>query len=104
MYATVGTTVPDGGTWAFEPKYDGIRVLAFANARRSALVTRNGKDKAQQFPEIIRALTTLAAARGHPLVLDGEIVALDGKGEPTGFQQLQGRIHLQEASGGRQGR
>ena len=27
-------------------------------------------------------------------MLDGEIVALDAKGEPAGFQQLQGRIHL----------
>ena len=26
-------------------------------------------------------------------MLDGEIVALDAKGEPAGFQQLQGRIH-----------
>ena len=31
-----------------------------------------------------------------PLVIDGEIVALDGKGNPSGFQQLQGRIHLTE--------
>ena len=27
-------------------------------------------------------------------MLDGEIVALDADGQPTGFQQLQGRIHL----------
>jgi hypothetical protein len=33
-----------------------------------------------------------------PLVLDGEIVALDDKGEPAGFQQLQGRIHLHAPS------
>src|SRR4029079_12474098 len=31
-------------------------------------------------------------------VLDGEIVALNDKGEPAGFQQLQGRIHLHDAS------
>ena len=30
-------------------------------------------------------------------MLDGEIVALDARGEPTGFQQLQGRIHLTSA-------
>ena len=90
MYASIGTDVPEGPGWTFEPKYDGIRVLAFANARRASLVTRNGKDKAQQFPEIIRALTTLAAARGHPLVLDGEIVALERpNGRPARFQQLQ---------------
>ncbi|HET7459374.1 MAG TPA: DNA ligase D [Gemmatimonadaceae bacterium] len=99
MYATVGTTVPDGGTWAFEPKYDGIRVLAFATARRSALVTRNGKDKALQFPEIVRALSALATSRGHPVVLDGEIVALDGpNGRPARFQQLQSRMHVKDTA------
>ena len=29
-----------------------------------------------------------------PVVLDGEIVALDPKGRPAGFQRLQGRMHL----------
>ena len=31
-----------------------------------------------------------------PLLLDGEIVALDDEGRPAGFQRLQGRIHLTE--------
>ena len=48
----------------------------------------------RQFPEIAAALANWARTRTQPLVLDGEIVALDAKGEPTGFQQLQGRIHL----------
>ena len=33
-----------------------------------------------------------------PVVLDGEIVALDDKGEPAGFQRLQNRIHLTESN------
>ena len=33
-----------------------------------------------------------------PVVLDGEIVALDEKGEPAGFQRLQNRIHLTESN------
>src|SRR5919112_5288573 len=99
MYATVGTSVPDGnGVWAFEPKYDGIRVLAFATARAASLVTRNGKDKAQQFPEVVRALAALASRRGRPLVLDGEIVALAHPGgAPARFQQLQSRMHVKDA-------
>ena len=32
-----------------------------------------------------------------PLVLDGEIVALDERGRPAGFQRLQGRMHLSGA-------
>ena len=33
----------------------------------------------------------------EPLVVDGEIVALDANGRPVGFQRLQGRIHLSDA-------
>jgi bifunctional non-homologous end joining protein LigD len=52
MYASVGSEIPGGG-WTFEPKYDGIRVLAFATSSEVKLMTRNGKDKAAQFPEIV---------------------------------------------------
>src|SRR5439155_9663885 len=38
----------------------------------------------------VAALEKWARARTAPLVLDGEIVALDDKGQPAGFQQLQG--------------
>ena len=67
-----------------------------ARARRVRLWSRLGNEKTQQFPEIADALGAVGAqrARKAPLVLDGEIVALDAKGEPTGFQHLQGRIHL----------
>src|SRR4029077_19348356 len=59
---------------------------------------RLGNEKTRQFPEIAAALGQWARKRAEPLVLDGEIVALDAKGEPTGFQQLQGRIHLLDAA------
>ena len=36
----------------------------------------------------------MGKAADVPLVLDGELVALDKNGAPTGFQKLQGRIHL----------
>ena len=58
------------------------------------LWSRLGNDKASQFPEIAAALHRWAAKRTAPVVLDGEIVALDANGQPAGFQQLQGRIHL----------
>ncbi|MDQ3950069.1 MAG: non-homologous end-joining DNA ligase [Gemmatimonadota bacterium] len=114
MYATIGTEMPHGDDWTFEPKYDGIRVLAFARpvdddeietdeATRSRLrrrtrgvhlMTRNGRDKAAQFPEIVGALRSLAQRVGRPLILDGEIVALE-RDRPGRFQTLQSRMHLQ---------
>jgi bifunctional non-homologous end joining protein LigD len=95
MLATVGERLPTASGWTFEPKYDGIRVIAYATPTSVALMTRNGKDKAAQFPEVSDALRALAKRRRGPLVLDGEIVALI-KGAPGRFQALQDRIHLQD--------
>jgi bifunctional non-homologous end joining protein LigD len=94
MYASVGSETPGEG-WTFEPKYDGIRVLAYATATDVKLMTRNGKDKAPQFPEIVTSLKKLAAQTRRSLVLDGEIVALID-GEPARFQELQSRMHVKE--------
>src|SRR5215469_12639329 len=93
MLATIGTSMPDGGGWTFEPKYDGIRVIAYGTPKQVALVSRNGIDKARQFPAIAEAVRNLAAKSRTPFVLDGEIVALvDDK--PGRFQGLQNRMHL----------
>src|SRR5262249_51223968 len=95
--------------FAYEPKYDGIRTLAVVRAGSSAdsveLWSRLGNDKTGQFPEIARALTVFARRLKADVVLDGEIVALDQHGEPAGFQNLQGRIHLtsERDIGGREG-
>jgi len=95
MYASIGTEIPGEG-WTFEPKYDGIRVLAYATPVDVKLITRNGKDKAAQFPEIVAALKKLASQTKRSLVLDGEIVALID-GEPARFQELQSRMHVKES-------
>jgi DNA ligase D len=94
MYASIGTEIPGKG-WTFEPKYDGIRVLAYVSSTDVKLITRNGKDKAAQFPEIVDALKRLASQTRCSFVLDGEIVALV-HGEPARFQELQSRMHLKE--------
>lgn len=96
MYATIGTGIP-AGDWTFEPKYDGIRILAFTTPDEVRLITRNGKDKAAQFPEIVKALEAIARKTKHSLVLDGEIVALVD-GAPARFQELQGRMHVKETA------
>src|SRR5690349_22396317 len=80
--------------WTIEPKWDGVRVVAEVSARGARLWTRNGNDKAPQFPEIIDALIALAAGHG-PFVLDGEIIALDARGRAQRFQALQGRVHAE---------
>src|SRR5260221_1063635 len=81
--------------FVYEPKYDGIRAIVEIANGRARLWSRLGNDKTRQFPEIAGALEHWGASRKDGLVLDGEIVALDARGEPAGFQQLQGRMHLE---------
>ena len=95
MYCSIGSEIPGKG-WTFEPKYDGVRVLAYATTTDVKLMTRNGKDKAEQFPELVAALKKLATQTKRSLVLDGEIVALID-GDPARFQELQGRMHVKES-------
>src|SRR5215204_6004684 len=79
----------------YEPKYDGIRALVeIAPGKRARIWSRNGNEKTSQFPSVAKALDAVAARVTGPLVLDGEIVALDERGRPAGFQRLQGRMHL----------
>jgi bifunctional non-homologous end joining protein LigD len=93
MLASVGDDLPRGEGWVFEPKYDGVRVLAYAEADGVALISRNGIDKAQSFPEIVEALTALRKRVKRPFVVDGEIVIMRGD-NPTRFQDLQSRMHV----------
>src|SRR5437899_4537910 len=95
MLASLADAPLDDPHLVYEPKYDGIRAIAEAGGR-VRLWSRLGNEKTRQFPEIVAALQKWAARLKEPVVLDGEIVALDDKGEPTGFQHLQGRIHLSD--------
>lgn len=76
--------LPDGDGWAFEPKYDGFRAIAFVDGDEVYLQSRAGKPLLRYFPE-------LAFPRGR-YVMDGEIVVA-AEGEAEDFGALQQRIH-----------
>src|SRR5437879_2755882 len=83
---------PNERDWIFEPKLDGLRILAyFRRGGEVTLISRNDKPQDLQFPDVIAALH--AACRGVPLLVDGEIVCLDDDGKSS-FRKLQQRFHL----------
>lgn len=86
MLATAGTL--DGlepEQWAFEGKWDGIRLIVEFDGTTVRLRGRAGNDVTERYP----ALQALAAALdGHRVVLDGEVVSLDSHGN-TSFPALQ---------------
>jgi bifunctional non-homologous end joining protein LigD len=98
MLATLADAPLAGPGLVYEPKYDGIRALVHVMPGRGQdgvrIWSRLGNEKTSQFPSIVRALGRLRPTLNGPVLLDGEIVALDEQGRPAGFQRLQGRIHL----------
>ncbi|MDJ0323564.1 ATP-dependent DNA ligase [Cryobacterium sp. PH31-AA6] len=82
----------DSTEWAFEMKWDGIRLLAYVTAGDPTptvrLVTRNGNDVTASYPDLVRDLP--AAITADSAVLDGEVVVLDDAGRPN-FGLLQNR-------------
>jgi bifunctional non-homologous end joining protein LigD len=84
---------------AYERKYDGIRAIAAIEPAQGPLPSvrfwsRLGNEKTAQFPDVAARLQALGVRLDRPVVLDGEIVALDAHGRPVSFQHLQGRMHL----------
>ena len=101
MLATLEEAPLEDESLVYEPKYDGIRALVEvdpASRQPVRIWSRLGNEKTAQFPDLVAALARYARKLKGPVVLDGEIVALDEEGEPAGFQKLQGRIHLTESN------
>src|SRR4051812_49083000 len=74
MLCTLVDTPFDGPDWAFEPKLDGLRVLARFDGRDVTLLSRNNKPQEARFPEVAEGLL---AALARPCIVDGEVVCLD---------------------------
>ena len=76
------------GSFAYEPKWDGFRCLAFRDRDEVDLRSRHDRPLARYFPEVVAALGRLRADR---IVLDGEIVLLG----PAAFDfgVLMSRLH-----------
>src|SRR6185436_32006 len=72
--------------WIFELKYDGFRALVERKNGAARIFYRSGRGATAIFPEIAEAV----AALPFDLVLDGEIVIVDGNGRPN-FNALQRR-------------
>ena len=83
----------------FEPKYDGIRTLVFLDgAARPVIFTRLGRNKTEQFPDLVEPLSALGRRLKRPVLIDGEIVATDDEGTALPFQHLQERLHVTGAA------
>lgn len=84
------TSSPD---YLYELKLDGVRILATKAENRARLAYRSGKACTENYADVTRALRSLPLDH---VVLDGEIVTFDERGQPN-FQRLGPRMHTQRA-------
>ena len=80
--------IPADDGWAYEPKYDGFRALAFVDGDELFLQSRTGRPLARYFPELV-------FPEGR-YVIDGELLILDDDGREV-FDALQNRLHPAES-------
>ena len=82
---------PAGGEWVHEVKWDGVRILAETRDGSVRLTNRTEIDVTAAYPEIV------ATVGGLPdgVLLDGEVIALDGTGRPT-LQAMASRMHVRD--------
>jgi bifunctional non-homologous end joining protein LigD len=100
MLASLADAPRVNAALVYEPKYDGIRAIVEITPQapgpkpQALIFSRLGNQKTAQFPELLPVFEQIGRSVQRRLVLDGEIVALDERGRPAGFQRLQGRMHL----------
>ena len=87
MRASIAPDLPNGPGWSYEVKWDGYRALLLNDGGRGRVISRNLKDLTADYPHVAAAAPRLTS---KPVMLDGEIVALDEHGRPS-FQALQHR-------------
>jgi bifunctional non-homologous end joining protein LigD len=80
----------DGDSWAYEIKWDGVRVLGYADRGKWCMLSRRLEDVSARYPELEGIAEALS---DHSAILDGEVVALDQEGRPR-FQLIQSRMGL----------
>ena len=85
MEARVRESWPEPPEWAYEPKWDGFRAVAWSDPVR--LDSRNQRPLLRYFPELTDALALLPSGT----VVDGEVVVV--RNDQLSFDALQNRLH-----------
>ena len=93
MLATLTDARDFGDDWLLERKFDGERCIARKSAREVRLESRTANDLTGTYPEVRDAV---AGQPDQTLLLDGEVVAFDGK--QTSFSRLQQRLGKRDPS------
>lgn len=83
--------VAQKGTHIFQPKYDGMRVVAYKGTDRYFILNRKADDVTHRFPEVCESIEKIPPGT----LVDGEVCRLDATGKPD-FAGVTRRANLDD--------
>lgn len=95
MLASSANTIEEamhsiGGKVAIEAKYDGVRVQIHYSGNKVKVFSRRLTDVTNNLPEIVDIIKRKIHV--NDVILEGEVIAVDEKGNPKPFQDLMKRF------------
>src|SRR5690606_11898697 len=84
MLCTLTRAPVDNDAYVYEVKWDGYRIIGYADDRGVRLASRSGLDYTKKYPLVAEALEKL----GHEVIIDGEVIVENEAGKPD-FDALQ---------------
>ncbi|WEG11951.1 non-homologous end-joining DNA ligase [Pullulanibacillus sp. KACC 23026] len=85
--------IPQGGQWLAQVKWDGVRILTYAERGHVRLFNRKKNERTYHYPEI----TTFDFFAADSVILDGEVIAMGQDGIPS-FHEVMRRDGLRNLS------
>src|SRR5690625_3803038 len=94
MSPILADKIPVGSDWAYQLKWDGVRIITELNGQQVKLYSKNGQPKEHVYPAVVHTLQSIGV-RG---VFDGEMIVFDPVTKRPDF----GKILTLEKQRGRQ--
>ncbi|MCM3728608.1 non-homologous end-joining DNA ligase [Neobacillus cucumis] len=85
-------TIPMGDDWIAQVKWDGVRILTYADNQTVRLYNRKKNERTLHYPEITN-IDHYCSSRS--VILDGEVIALGKNGKPA-FHEVMRRDGLRK--------
>lgn len=85
-------TIPNGEDWIAQIKWDGVRILTYAENQEVRLYNRKKNERTLHYPEITNISEYCTSSS---VILDGEVISLGENGKPS-FQDVMRRDGLRK--------
>lgn len=79
-------SVPEGGEWIAQIKWDGVRILTYFDGQAVRLYNRKRHERTLHYPELTDIHTYCQA---ESVILDGEVIALGADGKPSFYEVMR---------------